>query len=363
VTDAGVRGAALSRADAGGALESLWYTHSPDPTSLWLAVSTGRLSAALKPLGIRLQALLESSDDKVRGSYFDHHLSNSVRHGSNFPAVWARSEGRATCLIGTSWVDEPQLLVTTVDSGINSVRDLRGRRFGLAKGADIQVDISRARALRGLENALLLEGLEVADLELVDYPYNGTFISDDPYYYGSAAAIHLRSSGRRRCNRELTGLLRGDIDAIYMKGAHALHLADEFGLRIVIDVGAHPDPVIRSNVGTPRVLTVDRHLSDRYPEVVDLVLRTVLGTERWARDHPGETRRLLAMLMNSSEYWVAAAYGEDVHRRFRTGLDESSIAALQDMVRFLERWGFIAGAVDVREWAHPGPMERLLRAV
>ncbi len=347
---------------SGNGLESLWYTHSPEPTSLWLAVATGRLSAALKPLGIRLQALLESSDYRVRGSYFDHHLSNSVRHGSNFPAIWARSQGRATCLIGTSWVDEAQVLVTTVDSGINRVRDLRDRRFGLSKGADIQVDIGRARALRGLENALLSEGLDVADVELVDYPYSGTFISDDPYYYSNAAAIRPRG-GKRRCNHELLGLLRGDIDAIYLKGAHALHLVDEFGLNVIIDIGSHPDPMIRSNVGTPRVLTVDRHLLDHYPEVVERVLATVLETERWARDHPDETRRLLGLLVNGSEYWVAAAYGEDVHRRFRTDLDERSIASLQDMGRFLERWGFISGAVDVREWMDPRPIEKLLRAL
>ena len=54
-----------------------------------------------------------------------------------------------------------------------------------------------------------------------------------------------------RRNNELIGLLRGDIDAILLKGAAALQLAHEFGLRVVIDTGSHPDPLIRSNNGTP----------------------------------------------------------------------------------------------------------------
>lgn len=338
-------------------LEFLWYTHSLEPTSLGLAVASGRLTEALKPLGIRLQALLESSEYQVRQSYFDHHLRNSVRHGSNLPALWARSQGQDTRLLGASWVDEAQVLVTTIDSGVKSIRDLRGRRFGLAKGADSRVDISRARALRGLENALLLEDLEVADVELVDYPYGGAW-PQEPVYQD--ASVRLSGRRTRRCNYELLGLLRGDIDAVYLKGAHDLHLVDVLGLRVIVDVGSHPDPMIRSNVGTPRVFTADRHLLEHHPEVAGLVLQTVLQTERWAASHADETRRLLGLLLNSSEYWVAVAYGEDVHRRFHTDLDEGSIASLQDMTRFLERWGFIARGVDVKQWIDPRPMARLL---
>lgn len=343
-------------------IDSLWYTYSADPTSLGLAAISGRLEKVLRQRGIKLQALLESNDYEIRESYFDHHLLNSVRHGSNLPAIWARSEGQATRLLGASWVDEVQVLVTTPESGIKTVRDLRNRRFGLSKSPSMPVDIGRARALRGLENALLLEGLSVADVELVDYPYGGTF-SEEPVHYSFGGKVRLRNPLKRRCNYELLGLLRGDIDAIYLKGAYGLHLVDEFGLKVIIDVGSHPDPLIRSNVGTPRTLTVDQHLLDNHPDIITLILETVMYTERWARLHPDETIRLLAVLVNSSEYWVTAAYGEDVNQRFQTNLDERSVKSLQDMSHFLERWGFISKSVDVAEWIDPKPIAGLFEKI
>ncbi|MNG06526.1 hypothetical protein D3C84_897740 [compost metagenome] len=76
----------------------------------------------------------------------------------------------------------------------------------------------------------------------------------------------------------------------------------------------------------------------------------LLRTEQWAWANADETRRYLARELNTSEYWVAAAYGEDAHRRLRTTLDGRSIEALQDFTDFLHRWDFIPRRFDVREW-------------
>ncbi|PLV18331.1 ABC transporter substrate-binding protein [Pseudomonas guariconensis] len=342
-------------------LDTLWYTHSPVPTGLGIAVESGRLARAFQPWGTRIQALRESSDREVREAHFDHHLHNSVRHGGNIPAIWARASGRDTRVLGLSWSDEVQLIVTTADSPVRGIRDLRNRRFGLPKWANVQIDFTRAQAIRGLENALRLEGMSPNDVELVDYPYGGTY-SDDPVRHVHGAQVSLGDRVRQR-NNELIGLLRGDIDAIFLKGAHGLHLADEFGLRVVVDIGSHPDPLVRANIGTPRTLTVDQHLLDQHFDAAVLILDSVLRAEQWAWAHPEETRRFLARELNTSEYWVAAAYGEDAHLRLRTNLAERSIEALQDLTDFLERWGFIARRFDVRQWIEPRPLAHLLENV
>ncbi|MDM9593480.1 ABC-type nitrate/sulfonate/bicarbonate transport system, substrate-binding protein [Pseudomonas guariconensis] len=342
-------------------LDTLWYTHSPVPTGLGIAVESGRLARAFQPWGTRIQALRESSDREVREAHFDHHLHNSVRHGGNIPAIWARASGRDTRVLGLSWSDEVQLIVTTADSPVRGIRDLRNRRFGLPKWANVQIDFTRAQAIRGLENALRLEGLSPHDVELVDYPYGGTY-SDDPVRHVHGAQVSLGDRVRQR-NNELIGLLRGDIDAIFLKGAHGLHLADEFGLRVVVDIGSHPDPLVRANIGTPRTLTVDQHLLDQHFDAAVLILDSVLRAEQWAWARPEETRRFLARELNTSEYWVAAAYGEDAHLRLRTNLAERSIEALQDLTDFLERWGFIARRFDVRQWIEPRPLAHLLENV
>jgi ABC-type nitrate/sulfonate/bicarbonate transport system substrate-binding protein len=296
----------------------------------------------------------------VREANFDHHLPNSVRHGGNIPAIWAYSTRESTRVLGLSWIDEVQLLVTTTESGVKTIRDLRNRRFGVPKWANVQIDFGRAQALRGLENALSLEGLRVSDVELVDYPYGSAHV-DEPLHQTYGGHVRLRGTRARRRNNELIGLLRGDIDAIFIKGAHGVQLAEEFGLQVIVDTGSHPDPRIRSNLGAPRTLTVDQHMLDHHPIAAERILQTVLRAEQWAWAHPDETRQFLARTLNTSEYWVAAAYGEDAHRRLQTNLDERSISALQDLTNFLHRWEFIPRHFDVLDWIDPKPLENLLQ--
>ena len=77
-------------------LDTLWYTHSPVPTGLGIAVQSGRLAEAFLAFGTNIQSLRESSEREVREAHYDHHLQNSVRHGGNIPAIWAYAKiGRA----------------------------------------------------------------------------------------------------------------------------------------------------------------------------------------------------------------------------------------------------------------------------
>jgi len=262
-----------------GALETLWYTRCPVPTGLGIAVQKGWLEENLAQQGTRLRSIREADSQAVRESHFDHSLQDSVRHGGSIPAIWARAQGRRTRVIGLSWVDETQLILTRQGSGIRSVKDLKGRRFGLPDWQGAQIDFTRAQALRGLENALRLDGLEVADVERVDYRYGGTF-SDEPVQAVLGTPVSTRRAEGR--NAELVGLLRGEVDAIFLKGASAAQLAHDFGLVTVIDTGAHPEPLVRSNNGTPRTLTVDEHLLEQHPEAVAGILDAVLRAEQWA---------------------------------------------------------------------------------
>ncbi|MDF0732700.1 ABC transporter substrate-binding protein [Pseudomonas entomophila] len=337
-------------------LDTLWYTRCPVPTGLGIAVQQGWLQADLAALGTGVRSLREADEQAVRESHFDHTLRNSVRHGGSIPAIWARAQGRETRVIGLSWADEAQLILTRPDSGIRSVKDLAGRRFGLPDWASAQIDFTRAQALRGLENALKLEGLQVGDVQLVNYRYAGTF-SDRPVREVDGTPVSAPQSEGR--NLELTGLLRGEVDAIFLKGASAAQLAHAFGLHTVIDTGSHPDPLIRSNNGTPRTLAVDAHLLAQHPQVAETVLAAVLRAEQWAHQHPDETRRYLARETNSSEYWVSVAYGNDAHLRLRTGLDEQALAALQDFVHFLKRWRFIPASFAVSDWIDRRPLDAL----
>jgi ABC-type nitrate/sulfonate/bicarbonate transport system substrate-binding protein len=207
-------------------LETLWYTRCPVPTGLGIAIQQGWLVEAFAAQDTKVESLLESNDFAVRESHFSHTLPNSVRHGGNIPAISARSRGRDTRLIGLSWADEAQLILAAPESGITRVNDLKGRRFGLPNWKNVEIDFSRAQAIRGLENALRLEGLEVADVELVN--------SDIESHYSDGQAVNVagtvnwngRSTSRARANNlEVIALLRGEVDAIFLKGAHGAQVA------------------------------------------------------------------------------------------------------------------------------------------
>lgn len=340
------------------ALDTLWYTRCPVPTGLGIAVQQGWLEDSFRANCTKIESLRESNDKSVRESHFDHTLNNSVRHGGNIPAIWARSIGRETRVLGLSWADEAQLILTLPGSGIRSVKDLKGRKFGLPKWTNVQIDFTRAQALRGLENALKLEGLSVWDLEVVDYVINAGY-SDAPAKSegGNYVFSGNRAGGH---NEELVGLLRGEVDAIFLKGASAVQLAHQFGLVTVIDTGAHPDPLIRANNGTPRTLTVDLHLIENHFDAAVRIVEQVLRAEEWARSHPDETRRFLARETNSSEYWVGVAYGQNAHERLRTDFAQQSIDGLQDFINFLHTWEFIPNHFKVEDWIDARPLEEVL---
>ncbi|MBV7535185.1 ABC transporter substrate-binding protein [Duganella sp. sic0402] len=337
-------------------LDTLWYTRCPVPTGLGIAVQQGWLEQAFAAQGTAIGSLRESSDQAVRESHFDHTLQNSVRHGGNIPALWAKADGRDTRVIGLSWADETQRILVLPDSDIKTVRDLKGRRFGLPLWRRAQIDFSRAQALRGLENALKLDGLYVHDLTLVDFAIDA---GQSDQAAEKVAGTNVFSGGRGQ-NPELLGLLRREVDAIFLKGAHAEQVARQFGLRTVIDTGVHPDPLIRANNGTPRTLSVDAHLLEQHFDSAVTIVDQVLRAEAWAHANPDQTRRFLARETNSSEYNVVKAYGEDAHLRLRTDLSESSLAGLQDFADFLHRWHFLPAAVDVRSWIDPRPLEEAL---
>ncbi|KRC80257.1 ABC transporter substrate-binding protein [Sphingomonas sp. Root241] len=334
-------------------LDTLWYTRCPVPTGLGIAIQQGWLEDAFKVQGTKVESILESNDFATRESHFSHKVRNSVRHGGNIPAISARALGRDTRLLGLSWSDETQLILASPESGIESVRDLKGRRFGLPNWKHVEIDFTRAQALRGLENALSLEGLNVGDVELIDQDIESHY-SDEP-----AANVAGTLAGRRgrNNNQEVVALLRGEVDAIFLKGAHGAQVAHQFGLTTVIDTGAHPEPLIRANNGTPRTLAVDGHLLDNHFDAAVTIVEQVLRAEAWAQDHPDELRRYLARETNASEYWVSVAYGSDAQSRLRTDLAEQSLNALQDFTDFLHRWKFIPTSFDVRQWADARPLE------
>jgi ABC-type nitrate/sulfonate/bicarbonate transport system substrate-binding protein len=333
-------------------IDTIWYTRCPVPTPLGLAAQLGWIKAEFEPDGFAIRTLEESSDLVLRESYFDHHLSNSFRQGGNVPAIWARAGGRATRVLGLNWVDESQLIVTLPDSGIKTPKDLRGRRLALPKYNNL-IDHRRAGALRGFIVALELGGLTYKDVEFID-------LCGAPFGDGGSTMLHgnrePRSGGY---TPEIYALIRREVDAIYLKGAHGAQLARQLSTHVVTDIRNHPDPLVRTNNAAPRPLTVDQDLLDNRPDIAARFLARVVAVGRWAKAHPSEAVAYVAREAHTTEAWARHAYGNDLFRRMDTSLDDAAIAGLDAYKQFLFQWGFLKQDFDVWQWIDSEPMANI----
>lgn len=335
----------------------LWYTRCPVPTALGIAVQLGWFADEFAGDGIALHSIQETASPTARESHFDHNLPSSFRQGGNIPALWARSRGADTKVIGLSWTDEFQAIVTLPGTGVRRAADLVGRRIGLPVNP-VSIDFNRASALRGFATALELDGRALGEVEWVDT------VSPEPAGAGAsgiAGGEHQRLRSRHSYRAEALALVRGEVDAIFVKGALGLETVRLLGGQVVADLGSHPDPKVRINNGTPRTLTVDTRLIDERPEVVARFLGRVIDAGEWARTHPDETFAYIARETGSTVDWARAAYGDDGSVKLATFLSEDAIAALSDFKDFLFEHGFLPADFDVRGWIDRRPIEGLVR--
>lgn len=340
-------------------IQSIWYTRCPVPTPLGIAAHLGWLDDEFARDGITVRSLQETQHAALRASHVDHTLDNSFRQGGSIPALWARSAGADTRVIALTWVDEAQAIVALPDSGIRTAKDLRGRRVGVPKRDGERIDIFRAAALRGFVSVLALEGLSVRDVELVDVAATNL---REAAPAGALPGATFSNPGsvrsRRLYSAEVAALVRGEVDAIYVKGSLGLESAYLIGARVVVDIGFHPEPKVRINNGSPRPLTVNASTLERHPDIVARFLAQVIDVDGWAREHKHEVLGYLGRETGSGDDWLRLAYGDDVHRRLRTDLDEGSIAALDDFKGFLVEWGFLPADFDIHAWVEPRALEQ-----
>jgi len=331
-------------------LDTLWYTRCGIPTPLGLAVQLGWVQQEFAADGTVIKSLQESNDPVEQASHFEHTLPHSFRYGGSTPAIWTRARGQDTRVIGISWIDEYQAILSLPRSGIRSVKDLCRRRLGLPAPRAKTVDVARAASLRGFLTALELGGIGYKDVEWVDFVDDIT--GETPI---QAPGTQVRKPRRHSYTLAAHALARGDVDAIYVKdvrGAEAAHL---LGLHVVLDIGFHPDPQVHINYCTPRPLTVNGATLREHPDVVERLLARVVEAGQWAKTHPDETVAHVAKEIGWSESWLRFAYTPNFHRNLETTLSEQSIRGLESFKNFLLQWKFIDADFDVRSWIDPTP--------
>ncbi|MGW1547175.1 ABC transporter substrate-binding protein [Streptomyces sp. NPDC002346] len=315
---------------------TLWFTRCPVPTATGIAADRQWLADEFTPDGITVRSLQDAAPDADRAAHFTHALPGLFREGGNVPALWARSRGERTRLIGLTWIEERQTVLVAPGSGIRGADALRGLRLAVPRHS-IAIDFWRAMALRGFEGALASAGHTLDDATLVDVP------ADE--HDGQWAA-------------ELAALRRGDVDAVYVKGALAVEAARRAGAEVAVELDELPDRRFRINNGTPRPITVHQQLLDDHPDLVDRFLAVLLRAADWATGQPDEVARILGAETGAGAAGVAGAYRPGTHLTLHPDLSDQRLALLAEQEAGLRVHGFLPEPVDVTAWADPEPLRR-----
>jgi sulfonate transport system substrate-binding protein len=330
----------------------IWYTRCGAATASALAIRNKWLQAEFSRGGTVLHSLKDSDSIEIRNSHYHHQLSGLFREGGNIPPIWARANGRDTAVIGITWLDEYQGILTLADSGIREIADLKGKRLALPLHNNL-IDFQRGAALHGFVTALSLAGIWTEQVTFVDVPAAN----------GRNSGQAGRQSGESRI-AEVDALLEGKVDAIFLRFARGVRISQDPRFHQVININDHPDPLVRVNNGTPRPVTVDRPFLERHPDLVVRYLAVLLRTAAWAVKHPQEVAELLVPEGGGASVEdVLASHGPAVHQSFTPKLSSDYIKGLEAQKNFLRDWNFLKADFDIADWIVPEPLAEAQKLV
>ena len=344
---------------------AIWSTNCPLPNALAIAVHTGQLANALKPLGVHVNLLRQESSAEVRLSHFRHTVRGQVRHGGHIPPLWSRAEGRDVRLLGLSWTRESQWVLVREDSSIQALEDLRGKRLALPVRADLPIDFWQATTLKAWASALKLAGLTPADavlvpiaLPAVEPRVTSSKQIDDTGFLTQGVAEWTFSAQRS----EALALLNGKVDAIFTPAHYGATLRRFLGARVLADLTSSKERDIWLNNATLLALTVDGVFFEQNREAVDALVASLHDAALWATKNPNETARIFAAETGNPEELIEEIFGAEFARSLDLTLSSEALLALESQNRFLHERGFIPRIVPPEEWVEPGPLKRADRA-
>lgn len=325
------------------ALDQIWFTRCPVPTASGIAYKLGWLSEEFAADGLPVSTLQEAR--QLGHHHYDHELPGLFREGGNVPALAARASGAPSRLIGLTWIEEWQTILVRPDSGIRQPQDLKGKRLALPAWGDSRPgSIARAMSLHGYKGALSLAGLGFDDVELVEVALQ------DQQAAGANEGLQRLWSG-------LDYLARGEVDAVYVKGASAADAARRLGLVVGIDLDLIAAPRYRINNGTPRPITVHQSLLDNHFELVVRFLAQTLNAAEWAANNRAGLNAILEEETRAGSAGVDEAYRGDFHTTLAPDLSAQRLDDLGVQKDFLYLHGFLERDFAIADWVDARPLQ------
>ena len=286
-----------SRTNTATSTEAI-YTICPVLVASHIAVYKGWLETELKRVGGSLKYLWSLSHENWL-SHFNHTLTNQFRDGGNIPAIHARSEGKRSRLIGLTFSGDGGQILSRVDSGVNKVADLRGRRIGLYKREKTdRVDFWRATAERGILVALDLAGVRRNEVEIVDLRVDvPDYPSSKPVANPAERFKEVSTGPNSHYGAEIDALLNGRVDAIYANRGRAQSFQHGGKVKAIEDLAQHPDWTLQV-ANSPYTITVSDELAKDHPEIVVAYLRAAIKAGHWIHGNQEEAADIFGQVIS-----------------------------------------------------------------
>lgn len=320
---------------------ALWHTRCGAATASAIAVANGWLQQEFNAADTQLNFLRDSPSSLLRNSHYTHSQTGMFREGGNIPPLWTKGRGQDTVVIGITWLDEYQGVLTRAGGAITQLADLRGKRLAVPVRADAVIDFQRGSAEHGFETSLRLANIALDEVTLVEV----------------AAGTSAQGERLPMYAAEVAALQEGSVDAIFVRFARGYQLAQDARFHQLVNINELPDHLLRVNNGTPRPITVDRDFLERHPDLVVRYLTVLLEAADWAKHNPNAIADILrsdAGGVSREEIW--ASHGRDVHLQFEPSLIPEYVLGLEVQKDFLQRWGYIEQDFSVRNWIEFWPL-------
>lgn len=330
-------------------IDVIWFTRCPVPTATGLAYKLGWLNDEFRPDGIDVKTLQDARD--LGRHHYDHQLTTLIREGGNLLALPARAQGAPTRLIGLTWIDEWQTILVRPGSEIDDPSKLKGKRLALPAFRRLDIEqnqrgrsIARGMSLAGYKGALAAAGLTFDDVRLVEVG------GDTDSAGGGRADLGGLWQG-------IEPLLRGEVDAVYVKGASAAEAAQRLGAVVGIELDQLKERRFRVNNGTPRPITVHEDLLEQHFDLVVRFLAQTLRAAEWAKLHLEDVYSVLEGETRAGNSSVKEAYRNGFHRSLSPDLSVERVELFRQQKDFQLVHGFLDRDFDFDAWIDRRPLE------
>ncbi len=326
-------------------LKEIWFTRCPVPTATGLAYQLGWLQDEFASDGISV-ATIQDAPKTLARHHYDHEISSLIREGGSLLALAAKAQGARTKLIGLTWIDEWQVVLVRPGSGISKPADLKGLRVALPAYVDREIpahirgsSIARGMSLQGIKGALAHDGLTLDDVSFVEV--------------GSGQGAN---TGLGNLWEGLEHLARGEVDAVYVKGASAADAAKCYGAVVGIDLDNFTDRKYRVNNGTPRPITVHEEFIENHFDLLVRFLGQTLRAADWAASDLQGVHTILKNETRSGDEGVAIAYRNGFHQSLQPTLSTELLDLFKIQKNFTWLHGVLDHDFDLDAWIDPRPL-------